>query len=157
MFNGILVAIHISPQKGQPNIAIQEVRAVPGRGLEGDRYFEVNARRTGKHGPDREITLVAAETLEALAQEHGICLEPAETRRNLLTRGVPLNDLVGCAFQVGAVTLKGLRPCEPCSFLESQTQPGVLTGLVHRGGLRAQILTEGVIRRGDAITPLAEA
>jgi MOSC domain-containing protein YiiM len=80
-------------------------------------------------------------------------LDPVETRRNLLTSGVALNDLVGKEFQIGAVRLKGVRLAEPCNHLERLTQPGVLKGLVHRAGLRADILDEGVLRVGDAIVP----
>ncbi len=91
--------------------------------------------------------------LNLLEREHGIRLEPTETRRNLLTAGVPLNDLVGQVFQVGAVRMRGVRLAEPCSHLERLTQSGVLKGLVHRAGLRADILDEGVLRVGDTIVP----
>ena len=89
--------------------------------------------------------------LELLQSEHGIALEATETRRNLVTKGVLLNDLVGQVFQVGTVRMMGVRLAEPCSHLERLTRPGVVKGLVHRAGLRADILDEGVLRVGDAI------
>jgi len=78
-------------------------------------------------------------------------LQPGDARRNIVTRGVPLNHLVGKEFTLGGVTLRGVRLCEPCTHLEGLTEKGVLTGLIHRGGLRAQIIKDGTIRVGDAI------
>jgi hypothetical protein len=137
-------------------------RAVPGKGLEGDRYF---AGR-GFYSPrpsvgGRELTLIEVEAVEALfrgivnaeGETLGIKLSPMETRRNIATVGVPLNHLVDREFWVGEVLLRGTRLCEPCKHLEGLTQKGVFAGLVHRGGLRAQILTEGIIRVGDIIRP----
>ena len=89
--------------------------------------------------------------LEALAHECAIKLDPGQARRNLVTRGVPLNHLVGKEFQVGGVVLRGLRLCEPCGHLEGLTIKGVKDGLCHRGGLRAQIVRGGVVKTGDAI------
>lgn len=142
--------------------SVPEARAVPGRGLEGDRYFHGRGFYSGKasHG-GREVTLIEVESVEALdrgvvnadGQALGIKLSPAETRRNIATSGVPLNHLVDQEFWVGEVLLRGTRLCEPCRHLEDLTQKGVLGGLIHRGGLRAKILTEGTIRAGDAIRP----
>ena len=142
--------------------SVHEVRAVPGRGLEGDRYFGGRGSYSGKasHG-GREITLIEVESVEALfrgvvnadGQTLGIKLSPAETRRNIATSGVPLNHLVDQEFWVGEVLMRGTRLCEPCRHLEDLTQKGVLSGLIHRGGLRARILTEGTIRVGDVIRP----
>jgi MOSC domain-containing protein YiiM len=147
---GSLIAIQIGRQAEGPLESVPEVRAVPGKGLEGDRYF----RGEGSFSKDpggRQVTLVASEMLNLLEREHGIMLDPAETRRNLLTSGVALNDLVGKVFQVGAVRMRGVRLAEPCEHLERLTQPGVVKGLVHRAGLRADILDEGVLHVGDAI------
>jgi len=112
------------------------------------------------HG-GREITLIEVESVEALhrgvvnadGQTLGTKLPPAETRRNIATSGVPLNHLVDQEFWVGEVLLRGTRFCEPCRHPEDLTQKGVLAGLIHRGGLRARILTEGPIRVGDVICP----
>jgi MOSC domain-containing protein YiiM len=151
MFNGSVVSIHIAPSAAQPTVAVDEVRAVPGKGLEGDRYFNRDGTYSDKHGPDREITLIEIETIEALAREHKLKLNAGDARRNIVTRGVPLNHLVGREFRVGEVVLKGIRLCEPCKHLASLTDDKVLPALVHRGGLRAQILTEATIRAGDPV------
>jgi MOSC domain-containing protein YiiM len=150
---GSLVAIQIGRQAQGRLESVPEVRAVPGKGLEGDRYFRGEGSFSNHPGGGRQVTLVAREMLDLLAREHGILLDPVETRRNLLTSGVALNDLVGKEFQIGAVRLKGVRLAEPCNHLERLTRPGVLKGLVHRAGLRADILDEGVLRVGDAIVP----
>ncbi|HEV3117791.1 MAG TPA: MOSC domain-containing protein, partial [Gemmataceae bacterium] len=101
---------------------------------------------------DREITLIEIEALEGMTRETEITMEPGQARRNLVTRGVPLNHLVGKEFSVGAVVLRGIRLCEPCGHLEALTIKGVKEGLCHRGGLRAQILHGGVLKTGDRIT-----
>jgi MOSC domain-containing protein YiiM len=132
------------PRRGLPSVALEAAQALAGRGVEGDHAFPAS-------DPDREITLIEAEALEALVLETHISLEAAQTRRNLLTRGVRLNDLVGKEFLVGEVRLRGIRLCEPCAHLENMTQPGVLAGLLHRGGLRAAIVESGTIRLGDPI------
>ena len=100
----------------------------------------------------RQVTLIEIETIEALERDQNIAVAPGAARRNVVTRGVPLNHLVGREFQVGAVRLRGTRLCEPCAYLEGLTQQGVLAGLMHRGGLRAEIVTGGTIRLEDTIT-----
>jgi MOSC domain-containing protein YiiM len=122
--------------------------------LEGDRYFSATGTylKNGRITPSQEATLIEAEAVEALEHESSIKLDPGDSRRNIVTRGIALNHLVGKEFVVGAVALKGIRLCEPCGHLEKLTQPGVREGLIHRGGLRAQILTEGNIRVGDTVT-----
>jgi MOSC domain-containing protein YiiM len=162
MWRGSVVSIQIAREASAPMESLPEVRAVPGRGLEGDRYFRDRGFYSGKasHG-GREVTLVEVESVEALlrgvvnaeGQTLGIKLTPAETRRNIATSGVPLNHLVDREFWVGEVLMRGTRLCEPCRHLEDLTQRGVLGGLVHRGGLRARILSEGMIRVGDIIRP----
>ena len=151
MAPGSLVAIQIGRQAEGRLESVPEVRAVPGKGLEGDRYFRGEGSFSKNPGGGREVTLVATEMLSVLEREHGIRLDPADTRRNLLTSGVTLNDLVGKIFQVGGVRMRGVRLAEPCDHLERLTRPGVLKGLVHRAGLRADILDEGVLRVGDEI------
>jgi MOSC domain-containing protein YiiM len=151
MFTGKLVSIHITSAAGAPLTAVEQVRAVPGRGLEGDRYFNGTGAYSNRPGPDREVTLIEVEALEALEQEEGLVLSPNEARRNLVTRGVPLNHLVGKEFQVGEVTFRGVRLCEPCGYLAKLTRPEVTPALVHRGGLRAQVVSGGVIQPGDVI------
>lgn len=128
-----------------------EVKAFAGRGLEGDRYFLHTGKYSAKEGADRELTLIELETLEALDRENNIKFELGDSRRNIVTRGVPLNHLVGREFKVGSATARGIRLCEPCGYMENLTQPGAKAALIHRGGLRAQILTDGTIRVGDSI------
>ncbi len=156
MYKGQIISINIVPTKGQPMDSVAEIRAVPGRGLEGDRYYLQSGKfsdgaRPAETDPDRQVTLIEVEAIEALQREYGIVLQPGDTRRNLVTRRIALNHLVDKTFRVGEVTLRGVRLCEPCQYLASMTQPNVLPGLTHRGGLRAEILTEGTIHVGDAI------
>lgn len=132
-------------------VPLGEVRAVPGRGLEGDRYFSKTGTYSRHEGPDRQITLIEVEALEAVERDYRIVLDPGESRRNVATRGVAVNHLVGRRFRIGEVRLRGLRLCEPCSHMERLSGKPVRSGLVHRGGLRAEILTEGVIRVGDLV------
>lgn len=146
---GQVAFIFIAQAEGEPVTSRDQVRAVPGKGLEGDRYFK--QAETKPLGPAQELTLIEIEALEALKHDGGVEMQPGDARRNIVTRGVSLNDLVGREFRVGEVSLKGIRLCEPCSYLAERTHPHVLRGLVHKGGLRAQILTEGVIQVGDTI------
>jgi MOSC domain-containing protein YiiM len=150
---GRIESIHIAPLAGSPMMAVDSARAVPGRGLEGDRYFSKSGTYSAKDGADREITLVESEALEALRRDYGIALGAWETRRNVATRNVALNHLVGREFRIGEVTLRGLRLCEPCGYMEELSGKPVRAGLVHRAGLRARILREGWIRVGDPVVP----
>jgi hypothetical protein len=152
-FAGTLAAVYVAPAAEAPTVGVPEVRAVPGRGLEGDRYFEAAGTFSDHPGDGRDVTLIELEALEALRAETGIELPPADSRRNLVTCGVPLNHLVGRELRVGQVVLRGTRLCEPCAHLARLTEPGVLPGLVHRGGLRADLVHGGVIKAGDPIVP----
>lgn len=152
---GHIVTICITDTAATPLRTVDSAHAVPGKGLEGDRYFTQSGTfaKSGKpFTPDREVSLLEIEALEGLEREYGIHLEPVETRRNIITRGVALNHLVGREFSVGQVKLKGLRLCEPCGHLEGLTKENVRKGLIHRGGLRCQVLSEGVISVGDPVT-----
>ena len=152
MFQGKVVSLHRARAAGVPMESTREVKAVAGQGIEGDRYFDGRGHWSKNPGVSREVTLIEIESIEALEREKGIAIAPGAARRNVVTRGVPLNHLVGREFQVGAVRLRGTRLCEPCAYLEGVTQQGVLAGLIHRGGLRAEIVTSGTIRVEDAIT-----
>ena len=154
-WTGEVVSIHVAPEREAPTRSVPSVRAVPGRGLHGDRYFAATGTYSDRPGPWREVTLIEIEAIEAMARDNEMPIAPGDARRNVVTRGVPLNHLVGQEFLVGGVRLRGVRLCEPCAHLEGLTRRGVLAGLIHRGGLRAQILTEGEIRVGDRIHPLA--
>ena len=146
MRSGVVEAIYVGPSAGLS--PVERVRAVAGRGLEGDRYFKGDGTFSEPRKPGRDLTLIEAEAIEGLARDTGIELEPGDARRNVVTRGVALNDLVGRRFRVGQVECVGRRLCDPCSHLEGLTQPGVLKGLANRGGLRADILEDGWITVG---------
>jgi MOSC domain-containing protein YiiM len=151
MFTGIVEAIYIASAAEKPTQAVAAADAIPGVGLEGDRY----ARKQGtffKPGPDYELTLIEAEAIEALRREYKVELTAGEARRNVVTRDVPLNHLVGKEFMVGEVRVRGIRLCEPCEHLQRLTGRQVIEGLRHRGGLRAQILTQGTIHAGDKVS-----
>jgi len=150
MFEGTVISINIAPEAEAPMQSVSAVRAVPGQGLEGDRYFD-HKGTFSKPQPDRELTLIEAEAIEALRSEFQVDFGLSASRRNIVTRGVPLNHLVDREFWIGDVRARGLRLCEPCSHLQRLSHPKVLPGLVHRGGLRAQILTEGMIRVGEIV------
>jgi MOSC domain-containing protein YiiM len=149
--------IYIAAQAEADPRPVERVRAVPGQGLEGDRYFAGDGTFFEQRKPGQDVTLIEAEALEALAREHGIDLAPGTARRNVVTRGIGLNDLVGRRFRVGAVECVGNRLCDPCSHLQKMTQPGVLKGLVNRGGLRADVIAPGEISVGDDVVDLGPA
>ena len=152
MTEGVIVSIHIAPSAAAPTKEIAEVRAVAGGGLEGDRYFSRTGTYSKPGATSEKVTLIEIEAIEALKRDYGIELSPGDSRRNIVTRGVPLNHLAGREFKIGEVTLRGAHLCEPCVHLQKLTQQGVIRGLVHRGGLNAEILTDGLIRVGDAVT-----
>jgi len=140
---GLLLAAEAEAPLGRVDSAI----ALAGRGLDGDRYARQAGTFSGP-GPGYELTLVEADALEDV----GLSWEDA--RRNVVTSGIGLNALVGRRFRIGAVECAGRRLAEPCAHLERITRPGLLRPLVHRGGLRADILVGGTIRVGDEIVPL---
>ena len=117
-WKGELIHIHVAAARSAPMRALAEARLVPGIGVEGDRYATRTGTYSNRHNVDREVTLIEFETLEALARDHGIELAPHEHRRNLTTRGVPLNHLVGRYFRVGDCVLHGERLNVPCLYLE---------------------------------------
>ena len=151
MWKGSVISLQIAPGEGQPLINIDQAHAVPGHGIEGDRYYLGTGHFSKMGKASYEITLIESEVLEALKRDYGHELTPLTARRNIVTVGVPLNHLVWKAFQVGEVTLLGRRLCEPCFHLVQLTHHSTLSGLIHRGGLRAQILTDVIIRPGDPI------
>jgi len=150
MNNGRVESIYIASAAEAPTRSVDKVHAIPGVGLEGDRYA-LGVGTFSKPLPDRELTLIEAEAIEAIMREYKFELSPGDARRNLVTRGVALNHLVERDFQIGEVKIRGLRLCEPCEHLQRLTGREVIKGLTHRGGLRAQILTPGTIHIGDQI------
>jgi MOSC domain-containing protein YiiM len=151
MTAGTIVSIHIAAGAAAPTQQVAEVRAVTGKGLEGDRYFFARGTYSKPGSSSSKVTLIEIEAIEALKRDYGIELNPGDSRRNIVTRGVALNHLVGREFTIGSVILRGTHLCEPCAHLQKLTQQGVMRGLVHRGGLNAEILTDGMIRAGDAV------
>lgn len=155
MRQGKVLAIHIASDSATASISVENVRAVPGRGLEGDRYFYNKGFYSKKPGPDREITLIEIESIEAFNQNFQMMVSPEDLRRNIVTQGISLNQLVGEEFVIGEVCLKGIRLCEPCMYLAHILgNTKIMRGLKHQGGLRAQILSEGLIKVSDAVKPL---
>jgi MOSC domain-containing protein YiiM len=148
---GIVISLHIAPTGAAAMQSVDQVKAVAGRGLEGDRYFYQLGTYSNHPGTGRHVTLIEIEAIEALGRDYGIDMVPALLRRNIVVRGVALNHLVEREFTVGQVILRGTRLCEPCSHLEKLTRQGVMRGLIHRGGLRAEIVRGGTIRIGDEI------
>jgi MOSC domain-containing protein YiiM len=135
---GRVESIHLISEKEGPPEPVDRVRVRAGGGLEGDHHIG-------------DVTLIEAEALEAVAGEQGIELGAGESRRQIMTRGIALNDLVGERFRVGDVELVGVELCEPCTHLESLTQAGVLRAFVHRAGINADVLSDGEIAPGDPI------
>jgi MOSC domain-containing protein YiiM len=153
---GWVEAVAIADRAEAPMQQVATAQAIPGRGLDGDRYANRAGTFTPRSGRGNgyDLTLIEAEVLDELTLPEGNRLEYAEARRNVVTRGVDLNTLVGQRFRVGDVECVGRRLCEPCAHLERLTHRGVLRKLIHRGGLRADILTAGSITVGAAIERL---
>ena len=152
MIEGLVEGIFIGPEHAGPLHEVAEAEAIPGRGLSGDRYFADHAEQE----PGRDITLIEAESLERLTEETGIVLGPGESRRQITTRGVRLLELVGKRFLVGEVECLGIEDNPSCNHLQKLTQPGVLRGLARTGGIRADIVSGGTIRTGDAIREVTD-
>lgn len=157
--SGSVEAIYVAAAAGEPMQERAAARAVPGRGLEGDRYFNNGGAFSGRAVRGREVTevtLIEDEVIEHLRRDLGLEVSARDSRRNIVTRSVSLNDLVGLEFSVGNVRLRGAGLCEPCvSLVKSPENRHLLRGLVHKGGLRAQILSEGVIGVGDQVEAVA--
>lgn len=148
---GAVELIAVAPAAGAPMQVVPDARAIPGHGLAGDRYADGAGTFSDAGGRGHDLTLVDTEALEAVAKA-GVALAPQDARRNLVTRGIALDDLIGRRFRVGEVECVGRRRCEPCAHLQRLTHPGVLRALAHRGGLRADVLSGGTIRVGDRVT-----
>lgn len=148
---GTVLSIHIAAAAAAPMQSVAIVQAWPGKGLEGDRYAAQLGTYSKHPGNGRDVTLIEIEALEALQREYQIALDPGLSRRNLVTRGVALNHFVEKEFRVGEVLLRGTRLCEPCTHLEQLSVKGPMRGLIHRGGLRAEVINGGILRVGDSI------
>lgn len=153
MSSGVVVAICASGRKGSPIQLLTEARLVEGRGIEGDRNF---AAAEARERSGKDVTLIEDEAIDAARRDHGLDIEAWEARRNIVTRGLDLNALVGREFRIGEAVVRGVRLCHPCAHLEQLTQPGVKNALQGRGGLRADVVRGGVIRPGDRIEVAVE-
>ena len=153
---GRVEMLAVATEATGPMRLVESAQASAGRGLEGDRYAARVGTFTPRSGPSvgYDLTLIQAEVLDELLAGQEQRLGYAEARRNLVTRGIDLNGLVGRRFRVGEVECFGQRLCEPCAHLERLTTKGVLRGLIHRGGLRADIVSDGVIAVGSSIETL---
>lgn len=150
-WSGQLTHIHIGREAGAPMQPLDSATLIAAVGIEGDRYATGRGYYSKTPRSDRQVTLIEMETLEALARDHGIELLPNETRRNLTTRDVPLNHLVGRRFRVGAVLLVGARLNVPCKYLEQVTGKLVYAPLINRSGLNCEIIEGGIVQIGDAL------
>lgn len=149
---GTILSIHIAAYMTEQLANVQQISAVVGQGLEGDRYYAHITPSSGQHDAAREATFVEAEALEALERDYHIELTGPESRRNFTTRGVALNHLVGREFRVGEAVFRGIRLCEPCTHLEEVSGKQAREALIHRGGLRAQIVQSGTVCVGDEVS-----
>lgn len=148
---GTVISIHIAPTGAAPMKSVTNAKAVAGRGLEGDRYYSKLGTYSSQAGSGRDVTLIEIEAIDGLKRDYEVQLDSGQPRRNIVTRGVALNHLVEREFRIGDVVLRGTRLCEPCAHMEKLTVKGAMRGLVHRGGLRAEIISGGSIRVGDTI------
>lgn len=151
---GRVEAIAVAADATAPMRQVGEARAIAGRGLEGDRYARKAGTFTPKPGIEGngyDLTLIEAEVLDQLALPEGRTLNYVDARRNVVTRGIRLNSLVGRRFRIGDAECVGRRLCEPCAHLERLTTPGVLRGLIHLGGLRADVVSDGLLSTGSEI------
>ncbi|MBA2560222.1 MAG: sulfurase [Propionibacteriales bacterium] len=151
--SGTVAAIALAERATGDMHTVDHAKAVANRGLVGDRYAAKAGTFTSANDTARgyDLTLIEAEVIDNLTLPEGHTLGYAETRRNVLTHGIDLNALVGRRFRLGNVECLGQRLCEPCSHLERLTTKGTLRGLIHRGGLRADVLSDGEVTTGDLI------
>lgn len=149
-WQGSVAAIFITPQSACEMVSVPEIRAFADRGLEGDRFFRESWHAVNR--PDKAVSLIEDEVLQLAAKELSRDAIGILTRRNIVTRGVPLIELLGREFTVGGVLMRGIRLFEPCGHLVKVTQlPAIFKALEHRSGLKAEILSDGVIRAGNPI------
>jgi len=150
-WNGSVVNLFIAPKSAGPMIPVPQVRALADRGLEGDRFFRESWAAAKR--PDKAVSLIEAEVLEMAASEYQVTIAGDQTRRNIITRGVPLIKLLDREFMIGTVLMRGIRLFEPCAHLEKVSQiSGIFRALDNRSGLKAAILSDGVIQIGDSVT-----
>jgi MOSC domain-containing protein YiiM len=150
---GKVVGIFIAGEKEQLPVSVNLIEAIAHQGLVGDRYYANSGTFSGAEplGPGREITLIEEESVNVLSEQLHQTVNPAQLRRNVMTRGIRLNDLIGREFMIGNIRLLGVRLCHPCTHLERLSGWDVMTQLKERGGLRADILDNGWLHLGDTV------
>ena len=152
---GIVVALFTVDRRAAPMKKVEQLYALAGRGIEGDRYFLGTGTYSKSPEPGRQVTLIKSEVLESLKNKLEINVKPEESRRNILTQGIEINDLIGTEFYVGTVRLRAHRITQPCLYLENLLdQPGLYKELWDKGGISCEILSDGVIKERDIITAL---
>lgn len=153
---GRVLHIHTAPAAGEPMQAQQRVEARTGGGLIGDRYDA----RAGHWSPIKRrgdwLSLIEQEEIDRLRVSWGLALEPGETRRNITTQGIRLDSLLGRRFRIGEATCHAVRHCEPCTYLEQLLGREIIYPLVHRAGIRVEVVDGGVIALGDEIVLLGD-
>lgn len=154
VWRGAVRGLHLAPRSFLPMCNCDELTLIAGHGVEGDRYAKQTGFYSDKPEEGRQLTLFEEETLEALERDHGIELKPEEHRRNVTTRGVPLNHLVGRRFRIGEVVVEATRLSFPCKHIEEVTGKPIFNPLLNRSGLNTKILRGGVVRIGDVIEPV---
>ena len=150
--SGAVVKIFVAPAGGVAMQPVEEIHAVAGQGIEGDRYSDRHGYWTDVD--ECQVTLIEAECLDEIRAKTGISIEDGEHRRNIVTRGIQLDSLLGKRFQVGTAILEYDRPRPPCGYIEKLTEPGMTGALVGRGGICARVVGSGVIRASDPIVAL---
>ncbi len=158
---GTIESIHLVDREGGAPRVVASAEAVPGLGLEGDRLVTA-ARAAGEPSvpPHKQLTLIAAESIEAADRDHGVRIPSGATRRNVVVRGLDVDAMVGRTLRVGAARVRGVEPCDPCGYLQRTSGiDGITRALVDRGGLRCEVLEGGRLAVGDAVesTDVADA
>ena len=151
--SGAVVKIFVAPAGGAAMQPVEEIHAVAGLGIEGDRYADRSGHWT-EMDDECQVTLIEVECLEEIRAQTGVNIEDGEHRRNIVTRGIQLDSLLGKRFQVGTAILEYDRPRPPCGYIEKLTEPGMTRALVGRGGICARVVGSGVIRASDPIVAL---
>ena len=150
---GSVVALFIVDRRAAPMKKVEQLNALAGQGIEGDRYFLGTGTYSKKPEPGRQVTLIKSEVLDWLRDEFDITVKPEESRRNVLTQGIEINELIGTEFFVGPVRLRAHRLTQPCLYLEKLLgQPGLYKELWDNGGISCEILSDGIVKEGDIIT-----
>ena len=156
MSTGSVTGIWLTPATAAPMRRVPSARLLAGRGLEGDRYALGGGTWANYPDLEKQLTLIDADDVAALARETGTELTPGDLRRNLVTAGIPLPSLVGAWFEVGNALLFGMKRCPPCTHLERLSGVRLIKPMVHRGGINAAVFVGGPIREGDVVRPVPE-